>query len=75
MNGELITLPSSAWISVWPKDSSPLSEKNILIYFSNNERLAFPLWTSIETPTGTVIIKTIEMGHQAASSYPALPNF
>lgn len=75
LNGEPITLPSSAWISVWPKDSSPLSEKNILIYFSNNERLAFPLWTSIDTPTGTVIIKTIEMGHQAASSYPALPNF
>lgn len=74
-DGNPVILPSRAWISIWPKDSSPLSEKNILMYFSDEENLAFPLWTSIDTPTGTVIIKTLELGHQASSPYPALPNF
>lgn len=73
--GENITLPSSAWVAVWPKDSSSLSGKNILMYFSDDTRLTFPLWTSIDTPTGPVIIKTIELGHQASSPHPKLPDF
>ncbi|MBQ8498456.1 hypothetical protein [Chlamydia sp.] len=75
LNGESVIIPSSAWVSVWPEDSFLLSGKHILMYFSNDESLPFPLWTSIDTPKGAIIFKTIEIGHQATSPHPTLPDF
>ncbi|AAP05404.1 hypothetical protein [Chlamydia caviae] len=61
--------PAQAWHANWPKDSSVLSGKNVLMYFTACEISAFPLWTSIETPKGTVVLRTIDVGHDASSSY------
>ncbi|WP_375793157.1 hypothetical protein O1W69_03370 [Chlamydia sp. 12-01] len=64
-----VKIPAQAWHANWPKDSSVLSEKNVLMYFTACEISAFPLWTSIETPKGTVILRTIDVGYDALSPY------
>ncbi|MEF9497510.1 hypothetical protein [Chlamydia sp. 04-14] len=61
--------PAQAWCANWPKDSSVLSGKNVLMYFTACEISVFPLWTSIETPKGTVVLRAIDVGHEASSPY------
>lgn len=61
-------------LATWPKDASLLSERKIVMYFADPHVSIFPLWTSIETPTGPVIVKTIDTGHNALSPHSyALP--
>ncbi|BAE81121.1 conserved hypothetical protein [Chlamydia felis Fe/C-56] len=70
-----VKAPAQAWHAKWPKDSSVLSEKNVLMYFTAPEISVFPLWTSIETPKGTIVLRTIDVGHNAVSPYSySLPN-
>ncbi|WP_139415245.1 hypothetical protein [Chlamydia abortus] len=64
-----VNMPVQAWHAHWPKDSSILSEKNVLMYFTAPEISVFPLWTSIETPKGSVVLRTIDVGHHAISPY------
>lgn len=51
--------------STWPQDGSLLSGNCILIYFTSQNISVFPIWTSIETIKGPMIIKTIDVGHHA----------
>lgn len=61
---------SKVYISTWPKDGSALEGNEVLLYCTTPEVSAFPLWISIDTPTGCMILKNIEMGHHATSTFP-----
>lgn len=58
-----------AKLATWPQDVSALSGKKILMYFADHNVSVFPLWISIDTPTGPVIVHAIDTGHNANSPY------
>ncbi|EPP35069.1 hypothetical protein CP10139811_0264 [Chlamydia ibidis] len=64
-------LSAQAWHALWPKGSSLLSDKNVLIYFTSTSISPFPLWISIETSKGHIIVRAIELGKDITSPYPS----
>lgn len=61
-------IPTQAKHAFWPPDASLLSGRNILMYFTAPEVSVFPVWISIDTPKGAIIIRAIDIGHDATSS-------
>lgn len=72
-----IKIPSQALSTSWPKDTSMLSGKEILMYLASPDISVFPLWIHIPTPTGSITFRTLEIGHNATSTnqhpLPLLP--
>lgn len=60
-------IPTQAKHTFWPPDASILSGKSILMYFTVPDISVFPIWISIDTPKGEVIIRAIDVGHDATS--------
>ncbi|WP_038500571.1 hypothetical protein [Chlamydia avium] len=62
-----IKVPTQAKHALWPPDASVLSGKNILMYFTVSDISVFPIWISIDTPKGAIILRAIDIGHEATS--------
>lgn len=65
----------NAYSTAWPQDGSFLAGNCILVYFTSANISALPIWVSIDTFKGPVIIRTIDVGHQAISSIPLPPSW
>ncbi|WP_348662822.1 hypothetical protein [Chlamydia vaughanii] len=64
-----VKVPTQAWHATWPHDTSILSGKNVLMYFTASEISVFPVWASIDTPKGAIVLRAIDVGHEATSPY------
>ncbi len=66
----------SAFYTQWPKDSSPLSNKRLELYFEENQPL--PLWIQVYSSHGSVFSKIIDTGKGLQTPYSLpkkLPQF
>lgn len=53
----------------WPDDGSRLSLCNVVLYFSKNQPdFPFPYWLEVQSPHYTFKMRTIDSGHDLASS-------
>ncbi|ANG65747.1 hypothetical protein M787_000170 [Chlamydia gallinacea 08-1274/3] len=62
-----VKIPTQAKHTFWPPDTSALSGRSILMYFTVPDISVFPIWISIDTPKGEVIVRAIDVGHDATS--------
>jgi hypothetical protein len=57
----------------WPKDNSPLSESNVLLYFDREGRFPLPFWIQVETAHAQIAIRTIDSGAHFPSPHKKIP--
>ena len=73
LNGKELTSPLEVYKIHWPKDDSPLSKKDIEMYFSK-EMGTFPAWILIsDTSSDALRIQTLDMGSSLVASLKKLP--
>ncbi len=59
--------------TVWPKDGSEISGKEVSLYFDKEKRFPFPYWIQVETSHATAALRTIDSGKNLPAIYRSLP--
>ncbi|MBS0626508.1 MAG: hypothetical protein JSS32_10710 [Verrucomicrobia bacterium] len=57
----------------WPKDSSELAGKTVVLYFDKEGRFPLPYWIQVEAAHGTASMRVIDSGKNLPSPYNSLP--
>ena len=73
INGQKVPSEFSVYSIVWPKDTSPLSEKVIELYFDAGKKIAFPAWIQVHAEHISVFSKVIDAGSKLPSFYSTFP--
>lgn len=48
--------------TLWPKDGTELSDKQVLVYFDLESNLPLPFWIQLETSHATAALRTLDSG-------------
>lgn len=72
IHGKKQASPSwTVYQTTWPKDNSPLSEKEIELYFPENPNFVFPLWIQIKSDLMSPWIRLVDAGkHLQTACFP-----
>lgn len=59
--------------TTWPKDNSPLSGNNVILYFDRDGKFPLPFWVQVETAHANIALRTIDTGKNFPSPYRKFP--
>ena len=59
--------------TLWPEDSSPLSQRPVTLYFDREQKIHFPLWIEAETTHVLGKIQVLDSGKNLTSPYKGIP--
>lgn len=59
--------------TLWPKDSSPLSQRPVTMYFDKERKIHFPIWIDAETSHVLGKIQVLDSGKNLVSPYKKIP--
>ncbi|OGN63666.1 MAG: hypothetical protein A3E80_02745 [Chlamydiae bacterium RIFCSPHIGHO2_12_FULL_49_9] len=62
-----------AFETLWPEDSSELSNKTVSLYFDKDSRSPLPFWIQVETAHATAALRVIDAGKHLPSPYRTFP--
>lgn len=61
------------YTTTWPEDGSELSNKQVALYFDQENQFALPFWIQLETAHASASVRTIDSGRNLPLVYREMP--